>query len=148
MSDLPSKSKEIGGKTYRVFQLPMRKWLDLESLVLRLVGPAFAELISKGKGSSVSDLQLPTEAIGQAIYQACSTARADDHAALLELLASATHVDGSLIGSNGWQAHWPRNMGALLPYMRFALEVQFADFLAGAGINLGSPDGPTKSPIT
>jgi hypothetical protein len=127
--NLPGEETVINGKTYMVRQLTMRKWFDLEALLMRVVGPVLADFIADGKGfKSLFDISAKSAAAG--LYTFTSRASADDHDKMLSLLAGCTWVDDQPIGKI-YAVYWPKNMSDLAPYIKHALVVQFSDFFGG-----------------
>lgn len=137
--DLPSQERDICGKRYRIFMLPMGRWFEFEALVMRLIGPALAEILSKSDGrlARLGDLQISATGLGNALYEWCSKADSKDHEAVVKMLSSVTRVDDNPLGDNGYLVHWPSNMRALVPFLAFGLQVQLADFFVGAGSAIG-----------
>ena len=144
--DLPSQERVIGRHTYRVAQLPMGSWLELESLLLDVLGPALAEVVAVWKpGQGLGGLD--TRALAFAISAISSKAPAATQERVLSLLEGSTLCDGHRLD----RLHWPRNMGELAGYMAFAMGVQFADFFGGLAAEFSAleeepPDEEAPSP--
>ncbi len=128
--NLPSDDRTIGSTTYQVTRLPMRQWLELKALGMRLAGPVIAEVLAGAKGglSSLLDKNMDLGGIGQALYRLCADAKPADYNKLLDILGKCTAINNKPLDKDFW---WPRNMEELAPYVAFALEVQFKDFFAG-----------------
>lgn len=129
-ADLPSDSREIGGIQYTVSMLPLKKWLQLKSVVLKTIGQALAETVASAGGGikDLLDANISTEAIGRGIYTMCSSSNPETDEQLLRLLSESTMVSDTRLDPIG---HWPRHMENLGPYLSFALGVQFKDFFGG-----------------
>jgi len=131
--DLPGDERVIGQHTYRVAMLPMGKWLELEAILLDVIGPALAELIGGWRsGEGIGGLD--HRALAFAISAISTKAPAETQGRVLDILSASTLCDGHRLNS----LHWPRNMGELAAYVAFALEVQFADFFGGLAAELSA----------
>jgi len=137
-ADLPYETETIGRHSYRVGRLPFGQWLELEALLLEALGPSFAELLTAWRprptvaGQKVSLLDLNGEVIGRALYRLSTALPASTQERVLELVGTVTQCDGHALGWREMRQHWPRYMAELLPFVAFAMGVQFADFFDGA----------------
>jgi len=136
VANLPSQERTIGEHAYRVTMLPMGQWLELESLVLRIAGPAIAEAMAGAKNvQSLGDLQI--ESLGGALHRLSQAATAAEQERLLTLLGQGAQADGHTLTWGEMRTWWPRFMRELAPFVAFALEVQLADFFDGLKSGLG-----------
>lgn len=140
---LEAKDKTIGEHTYRVYQLPATQGLTMFMDLAKMVGPSLGVLIDavkseKGGAASLSDLMgtsLQGDAFGTAIaalVERFDTAKVQD---MISKLREKSEVDVSGSGNfvklgAVYEAHFAGKIGTLLSWLRFALEVQFADFLS------------------
>lgn len=127
--DFPSKTKTINGHEYTVSHLSMRKWFELETLVLKDFGPSIGEFLFSASNNPSNDAAI----MASTLYQLAQDAKADTHEKLVKELSRCTIVDGENLG-NTYENWWPNHMIDLAEFVQFALEVQFGDFLAGLGI--------------
>jgi hypothetical protein len=147
-SNLPSQERTIGEHVYRVTMLPVGRWLELQTLVLRIAGPALAEALASAKGASIMDLQV--EGLGGALHRLSQSATASEQEKLLTMLGEATTVEGKPLTWARQGMWWARRMRDLAPFVAFALEVEFADFFAGLtsaiGATSSAEQGPSEAP--
>lgn len=136
-SNLPGKEIVIGDNTYMVRQLPMRKWFELEALLLSVLGPALSEILAeipklfRGDDFFEAFLDMDSRVIGSAMYQFSSRANPKDHERLVLLLGEATWVNERPLGSDSVGIYWPKHMSEFAQYIGHAIRVQFGDFFCG-----------------
>lgn len=140
---LESKDKTIGDHTYRVYQLPATQGLAMFMDLAKMVGPSLGVLIDaakteKGGSASLSDLMgtnIQGDAFGTAmtaLVDRFDTAKVQE---MISKLREKTEVDISGAGNfvrlgSIYEVHFAGKIGGLLGWLRFALEVQFSDFLS------------------
>jgi hypothetical protein len=133
--NMPGEEEFIGENAYMVRMLTMRDWLELKTLLLRLIGPAIAEFFAGYTSGSIkkSDFldSTNTKMIGSAIYAFTERANTEEYARFLEILGGCTWVNGKVLGKVGHAEWWPRHMSELGGYLKHALMVQFRDFISG-----------------
>ncbi len=118
---IETKSKEIGGVTYTVTQLPGMKALRMQPRLARVIAPALAQA-STDIGAGVASLfeRLTPDEL-EAITR--------------ELLYNATADEIPLFGVKGcFESHFAGRSEKLIALLRFAIEeVNFAGFFAEFG---------------
>lgn len=132
---LKTQSKEIGGDTFTVSQLPMFRALRLLNRIGRAVGPALGHVASaydasKGDGAPVDGVRVG-EAVGRAL-SALFGSLSDDE---LEAITRAM-LETAMIESNGKTTPLLKSIDLvmqgrildLFKLLAFAFEVNYGDF--------------------
>lgn len=153
-----AQAKQIKEWTYTVHQLPPKKALDLLMDLAKMVGPAFGMIVSDVgnlKGVLDKDIgDIKTAFLGEAVKVLFSGLDKATVMRSIETLAEVTSVTtegGQGAGANLktiFDAHFQGNLGALMQWLPFALQVQYDDFFGGLGnvITLVSPAPKVKLP--
>ena len=132
--DLPRVDREVGEHEYRCTRLLLGDWIELEVLVMRVLGAQVLDLDEKSIASYA-----PT---------AIQSANKRDHEALFELMGRALQVRS---GQGGWalltrakqERWWASNIRELGPVLGLFFEVQFSDFFKGLeGLSPLAPKQP------
>ena len=155
-----AQSKTVKEWTYTVHQLPPKKALDLLMDLAKMVGPAFGMIVSdvgnlKGVlDKDISDIK--TAFLGEAVKALFGGLDKATVMRSIETLAEVTSVtvEGGQGGQGGgnlkaiFDVHFQGNLGALMQWLPFALQVQYDDFFGGLGnvMKLVSPAQKGKQP--
>lgn len=132
-----TEKRVIGGLEFTTTQLPAMKALALSARIGRAVGPALAEASGLSGSMEVARLAPAISALFAKLdgTEAQGLAR--------EILASTSVVyEGKLIqlGDNGMIDHvFTGSLGDLFAAIRFAVEVNFADFFAALTSVVNAP---------
>jgi hypothetical protein len=155
---LATKEKQCGGVRVRVLELPATRALTLLVKVMRVAGPALG-VVADGVKSAKEDAKLSMRDMLNTKVQGDVIARAA--AALFDRMDEGTVlavVDElkaqSFININGKWLPMPdvfdlemRSMRDMLAWLKFGLEVQFADFFDfGASQEAPASDAPASAP--
>lgn len=141
---LESKSKEISGSNYTVYPLKATKGLTMFVKLTKIVGPALGIVIDAaagGKDGKINFAQLMSTKVNSDIFGRASEAlviRLDEGQiqAMVAELAEVTEISSggkTMQLKSVYEAHFAGKMGMLFAWLKFALEVQFADFFASWG---------------
>lgn len=142
---IKSETREIEDLTVTTQQLPAMRAYSVFARLGKIIGPALAAV----QGVSVSNLEeLDVSEIAPAIGKALE-GLAEDEPLVLKLLASTFVVlDGKkieLTGDAQINRAFSGRFKALLLTLKFALEVNFSDFLDGKLAGLGeSPEAESE----
>lgn len=120
--DLPRIDREIGEHEYRCARLLLGDWIELEVLVMKVLGAQVLDLDEKNLMTYA-----PTMVQG---------ANKRDHEALFELVGRSLQVRS---GQGGWalltrakqERWWAHNIRELGAVLGLFFEVQFSDFFGG-----------------
>lgn len=143
MAGLKVEERRIGGATYRVTQLGFGAGRPALIRFARMVAPAVAELAgavgsltAASAGAALLETAIDGERLGRAFVAFLDRATEDEIAWLCETFAGRTLVrlDGSpafVPLADVMEIHFAGKYRDALAWIRFALEVNFADFFAG-----------------
>lgn len=120
--DLPYKERKVGDHKYRCSRLLLSKWLELEALLMRVLG--------------IQVLDLDENNLGAYAPRAIAASTAQDHEKIFELLGECLIVQ---VGDGGWsmlsrenqERWWAVYIGEMPAVVALFFEVQFKDFFTG-----------------
>lgn len=120
--DLPRIDREIGEHEYRCVRLMLGNWIELEVLIIRILGAQVLDLDEKN--------------IGAYAPAALQGANKKDHEILFELMGRSLQTrteqgNWALLTRAEQERWWPNNIRELGPVAALFFEVQFSDFFAG-----------------
>ncbi len=135
------ETRNIGGKTFKVSQLPARRALEMFSRLGRALGPAAFEAIAKGGAVLTSkgedDEVSPEEmlpALAPALASLFDRLPEGELSAIADTLLEPATCDGQLIKSQ-FDDLFQGHILLLLQVLAFAIEVNYRDFFdAGRGL--------------
>ena len=159
---LQAQDREVKGAIYRVHQFKATKGLGMFLELAKMVGPSLGILVdgaAPGKDgkvdlASVMSMRISGDVFGkatEALFGRMDTARVQ---AMIAELAEQTYVnpepsqgDKFVPLKSIYELHFAGKLGALFAWLKFALEVQFADFLSSLGTSaLSESATPNASP--
>ncbi len=161
---LRTEKRTIGDFTYQVTQLGYREGRALLPIVLRAVGPSLGTLlegmIQGGKVVLDSNMDL-----SRALSEFSASLTEQDLERITDKLSERSWIldaerhqmppdeSGKVNLSNVEEEHWPPRWGECAQWLAFALEVNFASFLGGAGVGgvlsaVAKGKSASKSPST
>lgn len=120
--DLPSEERKIGENHYKCSRLMMTQWIELEALIMKLLGAQVLDLDEKNLGVYAA--------------RAISSSTAQDHEKILELMSYSLSVKNP---QGGWgmlsretqERWWAVYIRELPGVIGLFFEVQFKDFFTG-----------------
>lgn len=133
-----TKTKEINGVTYSVSQLPPTQALDLLMDLVKMLGPALGPVF-ENVGTlgdlmerEASDVKLTF--LGEAVRGLCGGLDKNVTKNAIKALASVTSCNPGGQLDRTFEAFFlDRGLGDMFVWLKFALEVQFSDFLTALG---------------
>jgi len=146
---IPQKKKMINGIEYTVKLMPFGRHRELQYIVFKKIGKALEHLGDAMSGAQpgtyvVSGAVLdgflegiPWTAIGKAISGVLETLEKNDYDRVIELLGQETTASDAngFLDLQTQELYWLKNKYAnFLPWLAFAMQVQFEDFLSGLGL--------------
>lgn len=135
----------IGGFTYRVRQHGYKEGRALLPIIMRAVGPTIGTLL---EGVDIMGGKVDLEAnldLSRAMAEFSTSLSERDLAHISDKMAERSWIldgakhqmacddSGNAYLPNVEEEHWPERYGDWLQWMAFALKVNFASFLGGAG---------------
>lgn len=130
---IETKTKEINNETYSVTQLPARRALRLQAKLIKLFGPAAAEIfVAAGTNLSTADHSLP-KAIS------LLTNELDDKtfdSLVIEML-QGSRKNGEEITEKSIDLMFAGKLNDLFLLLAFVVEVNYGDFFQEGGILKG-----------
>ncbi len=147
---IETRTKEIGGITYQVTQLPAMKGFKLQRRLAAILGPPAAEVM--GGAVSVSELlkfNLNLGVLAPALRDLFERLTESELETITRSLLETAQVTES--GKTGpvmpvFDTHFAGRYNDLYELIGFALEVNYGDFLGGLGARFASAQART-SPI-
>jgi hypothetical protein len=139
--NLPHKERRIGKHQYRATILQLNEWFRLEGIAIEALGDPLEKLLGAFpvdlKTQQVDLGALQTEQIAEVLHGLIRGLGPEKLSALVGSMAGAVDVmdaDGRWrrLSEDKLQIHFRLNMRELVPALLLHLEVQFADFFAGA----------------
>ena len=120
--DLPYTERKIGEHTYRCSCLLLSKWIELEALLMKVLG--------------VQVLDIDENNLGAAAPRAISASNAEDHEKIFELMGLCLVVRNeeggwSMLSREIQERWWAVYRGEMASVVALFFEVQFKDFLKG-----------------
>jgi hypothetical protein len=149
---LQVQSRDIGGVTYEVQQLPARRSMKLLARLGRLVAPLVS--VAQGAAKAGGFQKLDSAVLAQSIGGLFDALPPDEVEPLLsELFASTCIIEPSGARQPLWPVFDLRMQGKAFDVLRlaaFAVEVNFSDFFDAlrAGAPQGAEGEPSRSPST
>lgn len=139
---LKTEDREIAGSVYRVSQLKATKALGLLTELAKMLGPTLgilADAAGNEKGkldlASIGNIKVGGDVFGRAVGALVERIDSARVQTLIKELAAVTEVapegsDKFLPLPGVFELHFAGRMGGLFKWLKFALEVQFSDFLS------------------
>jgi hypothetical protein len=136
---LDSRDKQVGSSTYRVTQLGATQSLTTLLDLAKMLGPALGVVVDGAGGHSASFADLANAQVTGAVFARATEAlfsRLDNVKVqeIINKMREKTQVDRE--GNGNFQnlapifdVHFAGKMGELFGWFRFALEVNYSDFL-------------------
>jgi hypothetical protein len=120
--DLPSVERSIGENTYKCSRLKLKYWIELEALLMKILGAQVLDLDENNLGAYAA--------------RAISASTAQDHEKIFELMGHCVHVQND---AGGWgmlsretqERWWAVYIRELPGVIGLFFEVQFKDFFTG-----------------
>jgi hypothetical protein len=149
-----AQTKTIKGADYTVNQLPPKQALDLLMDLIKMVGPALSPVLANlssmkgGLDQEVGEM-LKSSFINEAVTTLFNNMDKGTVMKVIDQLAAVTTLTfpgGNQAGVNlktAFDAHFMGNLGALMQWLPFALQVQYADPLGDLGSVIATIS-PTK----
>lgn len=143
--------QQIDGHIYEVTQLGFKAGSDLWLLLVRVASPALNSILRAPGGVDSAKKGQVTPAIVNAFFEALTTTSAEEFRQICVALGSKTRVLGGkeplTLDEDTQDEHFAGRYMAAVKWMRFALEVNYADFFGDIGTSLGlsSVESPGKS---
>lgn len=131
--DLPYEERQICEHTYRCSRLLMSKWIELEVLLMRVLGIQVIDVDESNLGAYAS--------------RVISASTGSDHEKVFELMGECLIVRNSeggwsMLSRQNQERWWPVYMKEMPSVVGMFFEVQFKDFFTGLEILL-----PEKQPL-
>lgn len=127
---IETKEQVIGNSTYQVTQLPALRALRMQSKLLKLLGPSFAQmLVSSEKEDNEVDQCLPL-AVSLLVNQLEEKTLEN----LVLELTQGVRKDGHELKKEIIDLEFAGNLNELFLLLKFILEVNYADFFQEGGI--------------
>jgi len=130
--DLPYQERQVGEHLYRCSRLLLSNWIELEALLMRVLG--------------VQVLDLDESNLGAYAPKAIAASTAQDHEKIFQLMGACLVVqnDGggwSMLSRETQERWWAVYIGEMSAVIGLFFEVQFKDFFTGLETLL--PEEPT-----
>lgn len=121
----------LDGHDYVINPLPVRRATPVFTRLVKVLGPAFAELVAARKGGDVG------LAVGRAIAYASERLAPEDLEFVIDTFAEFSQVGGVDLGkkvgqSKMYDQHFAGRFGALTQWLEQCVSYNFADFLSFA----------------
>lgn len=125
------KSTTINGRTFHVGIIPARKALRTMRALAAVIGPSLGVLMKlkaneQADGAVMSALPEVFARFGEVDDQNLASV-IDDLASVTRVEVSGTAID---LSGSGFDAVFTGKMGDVIPWLVFAIEVNFGDFIA------------------
>jgi hypothetical protein len=134
---LQEKIQDIDGYSYKTLTLPYAVGKPLYVEIMNIIGPSIAEIIrgTKADGSKTSIADMDGGMVASAIVAFCQDVTPDKFASITEKLLKNTFcaplgTDNFVLLSKSLD-HFAGRYLSELKVIKFALEVNYSDFLAG-----------------
>lgn len=133
-----SRTKEINGVTYTVGQLPPSQALDLLMDLVKMLGPALGPVFENiGTLGDLMDRdvgEIKLTFLGEAVRGLCGGLDKNVTKSAIKTLATVTSCNPGGQLDRTFEAFFlDRGLGEMFTWLKFALEVQYSDFLAALG---------------
>ncbi len=120
--DLPYQERDIGEHKYRCDRLLLSKWIELEALLMKVLGTQVLDMDENNLGAYAP--------------KAISQSSAADHGKIFELMGECLFVhneEGGLSTLNraNQERWWAAYIGEMAATVALFFEVQFKDFFTG-----------------
>jgi hypothetical protein len=125
-----TQTREIGGRTFTVTQLPPRRALKLLRRVVAVLGPPLAQGLSATSGRGLKEVDLTALAPAlEKLFEQLDDAELD---ALIDGALATARLDGKEV-LPVFDLVFRGRLPDVFKLLVFALEVHFADFFDGTG---------------
>jgi hypothetical protein len=124
---IESKEKEINGNLYLVSQMTAMKAIRVQSRLMKLLGPAFAEMI-------VADKKNPDACLPKVVALLVDQLDAETFANLVVELMQNVRRNGQEMKKEIIDIAFAGKLNELFLVLQFVLEVNYADFFQEGGI--------------
>jgi hypothetical protein len=143
MAVTETRTKTIGGTTYRVAMLPAKVGRNLLVRIVKQLGPGIAGALSGVSASGAQD-NLAAMVLGasEAIHVLCARLQPDEFDAILDVFAKYTtlvlpdNVEPQLVDK--FDTHFAGRYDEMLSWAAFCMEVNFASFFGGSSGGTGT----------
>ncbi|CDZ81863.1 hypothetical protein BN1013_02399 [Candidatus Rubidus massiliensis] len=132
---IETREKQIHGAVYSVTQLPARRALRLKAKLLRLFGPALAQLfLPGGSDASISGLPFSKSEAVKAVESLM--AQLDDRTFenLVLELCQGVRKDGMELTDSVIDIEFAGDLGTLMQVLWFVIDCNFGSFFGESGI--------------
>lgn len=121
------KEKEIDGNIYLVTQMPAMKAIRVQSRLMKILGPAFAEMI-------IAKKEDPDSCLPKAVTLLVNQLDAETFANLVIELMQGVRRNGAEMKKESIDIQFAGKLNELFLVLQFVLEVNYADFFQEGGI--------------
>lgn len=141
---IETREKTINGRNITVTQFPGRKSLQYKIQIVKLIGGAFAHLLSGTK--SVKDFTtMDVSILVPAIEKLAAQLNPNEFVDFVLTLFSMTRIDGKEINATIFDMEFGGDLALMYRVLAFVLEVNYGSFFAPGAI--GRTLSPAESPI-
>lgn len=131
---IETKEKTINGAKYTVTQMTARKALRMKAKLLRLFGPAIAQIFLPGKEKPMEGMAFSKdEAVKALTNLACELEEENFERLCMELLVGV-RKDGIELSEQIIDLEFAGDLSTLFKVLWYVLEVNFASFFGEGGI--------------
>lgn len=132
---IQTKEKQIKGAVYSVTQLPARRALRLKAKLLRLFGPALAQLFLPGSNAeSMSGLPFSKAEAVRAVESLMSQLDDKTFESLVLELCQGVRKDGMELTDSVIDIEFAGDLGTLMQVLWFVIDCNFGSFFVESGI--------------
>ena len=125
---IETKDKTIGDSVYSVTQMPGLTALRMQSKLLKLVGPSFAQMVASAGSKSLDS------GLASAASLLFNQLDPDTFENLVKDLLKGVRKDGKEIDKNILNMDFAGNLNELFQVLQYVIEVNYADFFQDGGI--------------
>lgn len=129
---IETKEQVIGNSTYQVTQLPAMRALRMQSKLLKLLGPSFAQMLVKSKEDKDDDEV--DQCLPLAVSLLVNQLEEKTLENLVLELTQGVRKDGYELKKEIIDLEFAGNLNELFMLLKFILEVNYADFFQEGGI--------------
>jgi hypothetical protein len=127
---IETKEKEIDGRMIMVTQFPGRRALSHKTRLIKLLGPAVAQLFTEDK----IDLTKDISSLSKVIDKLSSTLDENDFVRFVLDLLKCTRLDGKEITEAVFDDEFSGDLLLMYKILWYTLEVNYGNFFAHSGI--------------
>jgi hypothetical protein len=132
---IQTKEKQIKGAVYSVTQLPARRALRLKAKLLRLFGPALAQLLLPGgSNDSISGLPFSKAEAVRAVESLMAQLDDKTFESLVLELCQGVRKDGMELTESVIDVEFAGDLGTLMQVLWFVIDCNFGSFFGESGI--------------